>query len=110
MSRQELRPELRLEQAQLFPGRGFALNNNLNFPLKGELMKKLFTLACTLVLGGALSFAQAAQTPAAGGSTTTESTSTDAPKAATGKKKASHKKGAKKSKKSAGDATATAPK
>jgi len=45
-------------------------------------MKKLFTLACTLALGGALSFAQAAgsasssQTPATGSSQTPASTDT----------------------------------
>jgi hypothetical protein len=55
-------------------------------------MKKLFTIACTLVLGGALSFAQAGSTtqnPPASGDQTKTGTSTT--------KK--HKHGGKKSKK-----------
>ena len=66
-------------------------------------MKKLFTIACTLVLGSALSFAQATQTPPASGTTGTSTTKSD-----TKTKKHSHsKKGGKKSKKSSGDSTAT---
>jgi hypothetical protein len=68
-------------------------------------MKKLFTIACTLVLGSALSFAQAAQTPPASGTTGTGTTKSD-----TKTKKHSHKKGGKKSKKSSGDTTTPAPK
>jgi hypothetical protein len=69
-------------------------------------MKKLFTIACTLVLGSALSFAQAAQTPPAGGTTGTGTAKSD-----TKTKKHSHKKGGKKAKKSSGDSTTTpAPK
>jgi hypothetical protein len=58
-------------------------------------MKKLFTIACTLVLGGALSFAQAGSTtqnPPASGDQTKTGTSTTTKK--------HHKHGAKKSKKS----------
>ena len=70
-------------------------------------MKKLFTIACTLVLGCAMSFAQAGtQTPPAG-SDTTKTTKSDTTKT----KKHSHgKKGAKKSKKGTGDTTTTPPK
>ncbi len=71
-------------------------------------MKKLFTIACTLVLGGALSFAQASgstgqTTPPAGDKTATTG------KSETGKKgtKKHHHKGGKKSKKSATDTTTT---
>jgi len=53
-------------------------------------MKQLFTIACTLVLGSALSFAQATQTPPAGDTTGKTSTSTT---------KKHHKHGGKKSKK-----------
>ncbi len=68
-------------------------------------MKKLFTIACTLVLGSALSFAQAAQTPPAGGTTGTGTT-----KSETKTKKHSHgKKGTKKAKKSTGDSGTTTP-
>jgi|SwirhirootsSR3_FD_contig_31_12857456_length_542_multi_12_in_0_out_0_2 hypothetical protein len=68
-------------------------------------MKKLLTIAFTLVLGSALSFAQAGSTtPPAGG---TDTTKTDTAKT----KKHSHaKKGAKKSKKSSGDTMTPAPK
>jgi hypothetical protein len=69
-------------------------------------MKKLFTIACTLVLGGALSFAQTGgstggQTPPAGDKTAT------AGKSETGKKgaKKHHHKGGKKSKKGSTDST-----
>ncbi|HEV8181440.1 MAG TPA: hypothetical protein VGQ61_03655 [Candidatus Angelobacter sp.] len=69
-------------------------------------MKKLFTIACTLVLGSALSFAQTGgstggQTPPAGDKTATTG------KSETGKKgtKTHHHKGGKKSKKSSGSTT-----
>ncbi|MGZ4871675.1 MAG: hypothetical protein ACXV5R_09005 [Candidatus Angelobacter sp.] len=73
-------------------------------------MKKLFTIACTLVLGSALSFAQAgtAQTPPAGdtGKTTTTTTTTT-----TTKKHHHHhgKKASKKGKKAAGAETTATP-
>jgi hypothetical protein len=59
-------------------------------------MKKLFTIACTLALGGALAFAQTggttgAQTPAGGDQTKTGTSTTT---------KKHHKHGAKKTKKS----------
>jgi carbohydrate-binding DOMON domain-containing protein len=59
-------------------------------------MKKLFTIACTLVLGGALGFAQAGsttngQTPAGGDQTKTGTSTTT---------KKHHKHGVKKTKKS----------
>jgi ABC-type transporter MlaC component len=68
-------------------------------------MKKLLTIAFALVLGSALSFAQA-------GSTTPAPSSTDTAKSGTTKtKKHSHaKKGGKKAKKAAADTTAPAPK
>ncbi|MGH9638170.1 MAG: hypothetical protein ACRD72_25315, partial [Candidatus Angelobacter sp.] len=64
-------------------------------------MKKLFTIACTLVLGGALAFAQAGttQTPSASGDQTKTGTSTTTKK--------HHKHGAKKTKKSKKNATDT---
>jgi hypothetical protein len=67
-------------------------------------MKKLFTIACTLVLGAAMSFAQAGttQTPPAGDSGKTGAS------APTTKKHHHAKKGAKKSKKST-DTTTTQP-
>jgi hypothetical protein len=58
-------------------------------------MKKLFTIACTLVIGGALAFAQAgstAQNPPAGDTTSKTGTSTTTKK--------HHHHGAKKTKKS----------
>jgi hypothetical protein len=55
-------------------------------------MKKLFTIACTLVLGGALAFAQATQNPPASGDQTQTGTSTTTKK--------HHKHSGKKSKKS----------
>ena len=57
-------------------------------------MKKLFTIACTLVLGSALSFAQAgaAQNPPAGDTTSKTGTSTTTKK--------HHHQGSKKTKKS----------
>lgn len=67
-------------------------------------MKKLFTIACTLVLGSALSFAQAGSTgqttPPAGDKTATG-------KSETGKKgaKTHHHKGGKKSKKNSSTTT-----
>ena len=66
-------------------------------------MKKLFTIACTLVLGGALAFAQTGgttggQTPA-GGDQTKSGTSTSTKK--------HHKHGAKKTKKSKKSTDAT---
>jgi hypothetical protein len=67
-------------------------------------MKKLFTIACTLVLGSALSFAQAASQTPATGTDTGKSTTT------TSKKHTHHhgKKSSKKNKKSTGtDTTAT---
>ncbi|HEY2364374.1 MAG TPA: hypothetical protein VGK36_24885 [Candidatus Angelobacter sp.] len=65
-------------------------------------MKKLFTIACTLVLGGALAFAQATQNPPASGDQSQTGTST------TTKKHSKHsgKKSSKKHKKGA-DTTAT---
>lgn len=70
-------------------------------------MKKLFTILCALVLGSALSFAQAgstgSQAPADQGKTTTES----GKKGHKGSKKGH--KGGKKSKKGAGDAGTTPP-
>jgi hypothetical protein len=68
-------------------------------------MKKLFTIACTLVLGGALAFAQTGstggQTPAGDQTKTSTSTTTT---------KKHHKHGAKKTKKSKkGAAAATTP-
>jgi hypothetical protein len=71
-------------------------------------MKKLFTIACTLVLGGALSFAQAGNPPAGGDQTKTGTTSTDTGK--TGKKHKGHHKGGKKSKKNSGGSTTPPPK
>lgn len=69
-------------------------------------MKKLFTIVCTLVLGSAMSFAQAAgstgaQTPSAGDKTA------PATKSETSKKgsKKHHHKGGKKSKKSSESTT-----
>ncbi len=68
-------------------------------------MKKLFTIACTLVLGSAMSFAQAGSTTPPAGGTDTAKTGT------TKTKKHSHaKKATKKSKKSTGDTTTAAPK
>jgi hypothetical protein len=64
-------------------------------------MKQLFTIACTLVLGGALAFAQAAQTtPASGDQTKTGTTTTT---------KKHHKHGAKKSKKGKKSTTEATP-
>jgi ABC-type oligopeptide transport system substrate-binding subunit len=63
------------------------IKQHSELPFKGERMKKLFTIACTLVLGSALSFAQAAQTPPAGGTTGTGTT-----KSETKTKKHSHGK------------------
>ena len=65
-------------------------------------MKQLFTIACTLVLGGALAFAQTGsttggQTPAGGDQTSKTSTSTTTKK--------HHHHGAKKSKKTKKSAT-----
>jgi hypothetical protein len=73
-------------------------------------MKKLFTIACTLVLGGALSFAQAGttQNPPASGDQTKTGTSTDTGKS--GKKHKGHHKGGKKSKKNSGGSTTPPPK
>ncbi len=62
-------------------------------------MKKLFTIACTLVLGGVMSFAQAQNPPATG--------TTDTGKTQTSKKKHHHHKGGKKSKKGAADTGAS---
>ncbi|MGC2697637.1 MAG: hypothetical protein WA738_17760 [Candidatus Angelobacter sp.] len=69
-------------------------------------MKKLLTIACTLVLGSIMSLAQAgtAQNPPASGDTGKTSTST------TTKGKKHHHKGGKKGKKSSGDTTTTPPK
>jgi hypothetical protein len=73
-------------------------------------MKKLFTIACTLLLGSVLSFAQAGgstgQTPPAGDKTA------PAGKSETGKKgsKKHHHKGGKKSKKNSGGTTTPPPK
>ena len=65
-------------------------------------MKKLFTIACTLVLGGALAFAQATQNPPASG----DQTKTDTTSTTTKKHHKSGKKSSKKHKKGA-DTTAT---
>ena len=63
-------------------------------------MKQLFTIACTLVLGGALAFAQATQNPPASGDQTKTGTST------TTKKHHHHgTKKTKKAKKSTSDTT-----
>jgi hypothetical protein len=75
-------------------------------PFKGDRMKKLFTIVCTLVLGGVMSFAQA------GGGSTGQNPAGDktAPtgKSDTGKKsKKHHHKGGKKSKKGADTGTST---
>jgi hypothetical protein len=55
-------------------------------------MKKLFTLACTLILGAGLSFAQT-QTPPAGGSTDTTKSDTKTKKSKKHKSGKKHKKG-----------------
>jgi len=73
-------------------------------------MKKLFTIVCTLVLGGALTFAQTgasagAQNPPAGDKTQTTTTTKKSHKG--GKK--GHK-GGKKSKKSSPSTSTPAPK
>jgi hypothetical protein len=74
-------------------------------PFKGDRMKKLFTIVCTLVLGGVMSFAQAGggstgQNPPAGDKT--------APAGKSDKKtKKHHHKGGKKSKKGADAGTGT---
>lgn len=65
-------------------------------------MKKLFVIACTLVLGASLSFAQASQ-----GGDATKTTTTKAAKKDT---KAKAHKGGKKGKKSSGATTTPAPK
>ena len=66
-------------------------------------MKKLFTIACTLVLGSALSFAQAQH----GQTTTPAGDKTATSKSETGKKgaKKHHHKGGKKCKKSSSTTT-----
>ena len=69
-------------------------------------MKKLFTIACTLVLGSVLSFAQAAQTPPAGGTTDSKTSTT---KTKSSKKGKAHK-GGKKAKKASTTDTTPAPK
>jgi len=56
-------------------------------------MKKLFVLACTLVLGGALSFAQTQTAPASGSTDTTKS-DTKTKKSKKHKASKKHKKGA----------------
>ena len=56
-------------------------------------MKKLFVLACTLVLGGALSFAQTQTAPASGSTDTTKSDSKTTKKSKKHKSK-KHKKAA----------------
>jgi hypothetical protein len=71
-------------------------------------MKKLLTIAFTLLLGASLTFAQAA-----GGSTSGQSGSTDKSSTDTGKKGKSGKKGhkgGKKSKKNSGGDTTPPPK
>lgn len=65
-------------------------------------MKKLFILACTLVLGSALSFAQATTPTPAAGNDTGKTTSTTK-----GKKSKTHHKSGKKSKKSTTTDTTT---
>ncbi|HEV7675804.1 MAG: hypothetical protein JWM83_2258 [Candidatus Angelobacter sp.] len=65
-------------------------------------MKQLFAIACTLVLGSALSFGQATQNPPAG-DTSKPSTSTST------KKHHHHGKKGKKNKKNAGADTTAAP-
>jgi hypothetical protein len=76
-------------------------------PFKGERMKKLFTIACTLVLGSALSFAQAAQTPPAGGTTDSKTSTT---KTKIGKKGATKAHKGKKAKKASTTDATPAPK
>lgn len=71
-------------------------------------MKKLFTIACTLVLGGALAFAQTSgstggQTPAGADQSQTGTT------AKSGKKHKAHHKSAKKAKKSTSSTNTTTP-
>lgn len=70
-------------------------------------MKKLFTIACALVLGSVISFAQAGstQTPPAGSDTG----KTDTAKTTKGKKH-HHHKGGKKSKKGSTGTTTPPPK
>ena len=73
-------------------------------------MKKLFTIVCTLVLGGTLAFAQAG-----GGSKGSDAQNPPADKAGTTSKKATKSgkkghKGGKKSKKSSSATTTPAPK
>src|SRR6476660_6462319 len=77
-----------------------------SFHLQGDSMKKLFTLAVTMLLAGALSFAQADKTGSTdkkGGTTTTDS---GAPK----KGKAKSKKGSSKKSKKSSTTTTPAPK
>ncbi|HZD94854.1 MAG TPA: hypothetical protein VE133_11405 [Candidatus Sulfotelmatobacter sp.] len=70
-------------------------------------MKKLFTMVCTLVLGGALAFGQAASTggqnPPAGGDQSQAGSTTKTKKS----KSTKHKSG-KKTKKSSNSSTGTA--
>jgi hypothetical protein len=72
-------------------------------------MKKLFTIACTLVLGGALAFAQTGGTSGSTGGQTPAGDQTKTSASTTTTKK-HHKHGAKKTKKSKkGAAAATTP-
>jgi hypothetical protein len=70
-------------------------------------MKKLFAIACTLMLGGVMSFAQAT-----GGATDSQTPKTTTPTSGkkAGKTKTKAHKGGKKSKKNAGGTTTPAPK
>jgi hypothetical protein len=86
-----------------FRRRGFLVITTFELPFKGERMKKLFTIACTLVLGSALSFAQAAstsQTTPAGDQTKTSTSTTT---------KKHHKHGTKKSGKKSKKSTEATP-
>jgi hypothetical protein len=77
----------------------------MNFPLKGDSMKKLATFVFALLLGASLSFAQGTT----GTPTKTTDTKTTSGKKAT-KTKSKGKKGGKKGKKSSGGTTTPAPK
>jgi hypothetical protein len=87
---------------------GFLNSNTLNFPFKGESMKKLFAIVCTLVLGGALSVAQTSAGTQSG--STDQSTTTTQTTKKTTKTSKKHHKGGKKSKKSSTTSTTQPPK
>ena len=74
-------------------------------------MKKLFTIVCTLVLGGALTFAQTGGTGQTGSTSGQTGTTTSDTGTTKGKKhKSGHHKGGKKSKKNSGGSTTPPPK